>query len=334
MLRVVGALADHGSITAAAAALGYSQPAVSQQLKRIEQRIGMAVIERVGRGVRLTEAGRLLARHAATVSGALDTAAGELSELRGLRSGRVRLAAFPSASATIVPRLLADLSRRHPGVGVTYLEAEPPEAVALVRENRADLAITFSYPGDRVDPHRDSAAGLVVTRLRRDEMMLVLPATHALAGDGAVDLGDLAEENWIGGCPRCRGHLLELCGHTGFTPRISYETDNAAAVLGLVAAGIGVAMLPALALDSVGAQPLVAIRPTRDRDHRTLHAVTVTGAAGVPAIAATLRRLIALAAEHTAHAHTAAEHTAAAAPLAAPAVASPASSSSPAGRGN
>ena len=294
MLRVVGALADYGSITAAAAALGYSQPAVSQQLKRLEQRIGMAVIERVGRGVRLTEAGRLLARHAATVSGALDTAAGELSELRGLRAGRVRLAAFPSASATIVPRLLADLQRRHPGVSVTYLEAEPPEAVALVRENQADLAITFSYPGDRVDPHRASAEGLVVTLLRRDEMMLVLPAAHPRAGDATVDLRDLAEENWIGGCPRCRGHLLELCGHSGFTPSISYETDNAAAVIGLVAAGIGVAMLPALALDSVGAQPLVAIRPTRGRDHRTLHAVTVGGAAGVPAIAATLRRLAAL----------------------------------------
>ncbi|WP_233194167.1 LysR family transcriptional regulator [Cryobacterium sp. M25] len=295
MLRVVGALADYGSITAAAAALGYSQPAVSQQLKRLEQRIGMAVIERIGRGVRLTETGRMLARHAATVGGALDAAAGDLSELRGLRAGRVRLAAFPSASATIVPRLLADLQRRHPGVSVTYLEAEPPEAVALVRQNQADLAITFSYPGDRVDPHRDSAEGLVVTRLRRDEMMLVLPAAHALARDSAVDLGDLAEENWIGGCPRCRGHLLELCGHNGFTPRISYETDNAAAVLGLVAAGIGVAMLPALALDSVGAQPLVAIRPTRGRDHRTLHTVTVTGAAGVAAIAVTLRRLAALA---------------------------------------
>ena len=294
MLRVVGALADHGSITAAAAALGYSQPAVSQQLKRLEQRIGLAVIERVGRGVRLTEVGRLLARHAVTVGGALEAAAGELSELQGLRAGRVRLAAFPSASATIVPRLLADLRLRHPGVSVTYLEAEPPEAVALVRENQADLAITFSYPGDLVDPHRASAEGLVVTLLRRDEMMLVLPAAHALAGESAVDLGDLAEENWIGGCPRCRGHLLELCGHSGFSPNISYETDNAAAVLGLVAAGIGVAMLPALALDSVGAQPLVAIRPTRGHDYRSLHAVTVTGAAGVPAIAVTLRRLAAL----------------------------------------
>ncbi|WP_338419166.1 LysR family transcriptional regulator [Cryobacterium breve] len=294
MLRVVGALADHGSITAAAAALGYSQPAVSQQLKRLERRIGLAVIERVGRGVRLTDAGRLLARHADTVSGALDTAAEELAELRGLRAGRVRIAAFPSASATIVPRLLADLRRRHPGVSVTYVEAEPPEAVALVRQNQADLAITFSYPGDRVDPHRDSAEGLVVTRLRRDEMMVVLPVGHARAGDAAVDLGNLAEENWIGGCPRCRGHLLELCGHSGFTPKVSYETDNAAAVIGLVAAGIGVAMLPALALDSVGAQPLVAIRPTRGRDQRTLHAVTATGAAGVPAIAATLRRLAVL----------------------------------------
>ncbi|TFC88718.1 LysR family transcriptional regulator [Cryobacterium sp. TmT2-59] len=299
-LRVVGAIAAHGSITAAAAALGYSQPAVSQHLKRLEQRIGMAVIERVGRGVRLTEAGRLLARHAVTVTVALEAASGELAELQGLRAGQVRLAAFPSASATIVPRLIADLRSRHPGITVTYVEAEPPEAVALVREDDADLAITFSYPGDRVDPHRASAHGLVVTTLRRDEMLLVLPAGHAHAGDDAVDLADLAGENWIGGCPRCRGHLLELCEHSGFTPRISYETDNTAAVLGLVAAGIGVAMLPALAVGaglapaSVAAHPSVSIRPTLARDHRTLHAVTVAGAAGVPAIAATLRRLAAL----------------------------------------
>ena len=295
-LRVVRALAEHGSITAAAIALGYSQPAVSQQLKRLEQRLGMAVIERVGRTVRLTEAGSVLARHAVAVTSALEAAAGELAELQGLRAGRVRLAAFPSASAALVPRLLAVMAERHPGIRITYLEAEPPEAVAAVREHRADLAITFSYPGDRVDPHRAGTEGLAVTALRRDEMMLVLPTTHRLAGRDAVDLGDLAEENWIGGCPRCRGHLLELCGRQGFAPRIACETDNVAAVLGLVEAGIGVAMLPMLAVESVGVRAGIVIRPTTGRDQRTVHAVTASGATLVPALAATLRQLGALAA--------------------------------------
>ena len=294
-LRVVRAVYETGSITAAAAALGFSQPAVSQQLKRLEQRLGLAVIERVGRGVRLTEAGLVLARHAVTVATALDAAAGEIAELQGLRSGLVRLVAFPSASATLVPGLLARMKQRHAQISITYLEAEPPEAVAAVRENRADLAITFSYPGDRVDPHRESAQGLRVATLRREEMMLVLPVGHPLAaGDAPIDLGDLADENWVAGCPRCRGHLLDLCGRRGFAPRISYETDNVAAVFGLVEAGIGVALLPALAIESVGRRPGVVVRATTGRDHRTLHAVTAAGAERVPALAASLRALAAI----------------------------------------
>ncbi|WP_199181927.1 LysR family transcriptional regulator [Cryobacterium sp. N21] len=287
-LRVVRAVHETGSITAAAVALGYSQPAVSQQLKRLEQRLGLSVVERVGRGVRLTEAGLVLARHAVTVATALDAAAGEIAELQGLRAGLVRLVAFPSASATLVPSLLARMKARHSQISVTYLEAEPPEAVAAVRENRADLAITFSYPGDRVDPHRDSAQGLRVATLRRDEMMLVLPVGHSLDSVTPIDLGELADENWVAGCPRCRGHLLDLCDRRGFAPRISYETDNVAAVFGLVEAGIGVALLPALAIESVGRRAGVSIRATTGRDHRTLHAVTAVRAERVPALAAAL----------------------------------------------
>jgi DNA-binding transcriptional LysR family regulator len=296
LLRVVRAVAEQGSITAAAEDLGFSQPAISQLLRRAESRLGMPMVERVGRSVRLTEAGNILARHAGSVLTSLDAAAGELAELQGLRSGTVRLVAFPSASATLVPELLASMAARHPGVSITYLEAEPPEAVAAVRDNLADLAITFSYPGDRVDPHRESAQGLSVTLLRRDEMKVVLSSGHHLAGQPDVDLSDLADESWIGGCPRCRGHLLELCGREDFTPRISYETDNVAAVLGLVQAGIGVAMLPTLAIESAGERPGVAFLPTVARDQRTLHAVTAAGAERIPALATTLGRLVALAA--------------------------------------
>lgn len=291
-LRVVRAIADTGSITRAAEVLGYSQPAISQHLRRLEARVGMPVVSRAGRGVRLTEAGRVLARHATTVTTALDAASGELADLRGLRTGRVRLAGFPSASSSLVPRLLSTMESSHPGVRITYLEAEPPEAVAAVRNRSADLAITFGYPGDRVDPHRESAKGLAVVPLWRDEMLVALRDDHPLAGTARVDLADLADAAWIGGCPRCRGHLLELTVASGYEPRIAYETDNFVAVLRMVAEGVGVALLPSLAVASAGAVPGVVLRPTANRDHRTINLVAAAGSDAVPAIAATAAALI------------------------------------------
>jgi DNA-binding transcriptional LysR family regulator len=290
-VRVVRQVAEHGSLTAAAEALGYSQPAVSQQLRRFEERTGIALVERVGRGIRLTQSGRVLARHANAVATALEAAAGELAEIRGLRAGRVRIVAFPSASATLVPLLIAALGTAHPGVAVTYVEAEPPEAVAAVRADRADLAITFSYPGDREDPHRASARGLDVRELGDEPMRLVLPAGHPAAASDVVDLGALGEEPWIAGCPRCRGHLLELADAAGFTPRIAFETDNFVAVEGMVAQGLGVALLPALALAASPRHPGVVTKPTSRADVRTLHVVTARGADRVPAVGATLAAL-------------------------------------------
>ena len=286
-LKIVRAIADTGSITGAAAALGYSQPAISQHLRRLEARLEVAVVERVGRGVRLTEAGRVLARHAPAVTLAVDAAAEELAQLRGLRTGVVRLVAFPSASPVLVPRLIAALAAAHPGLSLTYLEAEPPEAVEAIRDDRADIALTFSYPGDRDDPHRSSARGLSVRAAGRDELMLVLPAGH-----GSVDdVSDLADETWIAGCPRCRGHLLELCERAGFAPRIGYETDNYVAVEGLVAQGIGVATLPRMALESFPLLPGVATVPLPVAEARRLHLVTAQSAERVPSIAAVLEVL-------------------------------------------
>lgn len=290
-LRVVKAIADEGSITAAGISLGYSQPAVSQLLKRLERRLGVPLVERIGRGVRLTEAGRVLARHAPAVTTALDAAAEELAELRGLRAGRVRLVGFPSASPTIVPRLLADLAARHPGVSLTYVEAEPPEAVDAVREDRADIALTFSYPGDREDPHGSSAHGLSVSSVGTDDLVAVVPAAHPAADAGVLEVAALADEAWIAGCPRCRGHLLELCGRAGFVPRIAFETDNVVAVEGFVAQGIGVATLPRLAVDSFPLLPGIAIVPLPDGERRTLHVVTAHGADRVPSVRTTLASL-------------------------------------------
>jgi len=288
-LLIMGAVADSGSITGAARMLGVSQPSISQQLKRLEHRLGMPVVERVGRGVRLTEAGAVLARHAATVDRALHAASEEIAALAGLRSGRVRLVAFPSASSMLVPDLLARLSQEHPGIGVTFVESEPPEAVAAVRAGEADVAITFSYPGDAEDPHRESALGLRVQTLGADPMRVVLPVDHPEAAGGPVALHALRSERWIAGCPRCRGHLLGLCRASGFEPVIAHETDNAIAVTALVAAGLGVALLPSLALASAQLPPGVVALPTGNADDRALHLVSAAHAEHIPAVAALMR---------------------------------------------
>jgi molybdate transport repressor ModE-like protein len=287
-VRIVRAISETGSITGAARALGYSQPAVSQHLQRTESRLGLALVTRVGRSVRLTEAGALLARHALAITSAMDVAEGDLADLAGLRTGTVRLAAFPTASSTIVPRLLAVLAERNPGIRVTYLEAEPPEAVQALRDGTVDLAITFSYPGDRNDPHGDTSRGLSSAPLFGDEMTVVLPAEHRLAlGDAPLDVADLADERWIAGCPRCRGHLLAVCEVAGFRPVISFETDNASAVLNMVASGLGVAMLPRLALATATLPAGAVIRRHSPRSVRSIQMITNGGAQGVPSLAAT-----------------------------------------------
>ncbi|RII86169.1 LysR family transcriptional regulator, partial [Clavibacter michiganensis subsp. insidiosus] len=196
-LAAVHALAVRGSITAAAASLGVSQPALSQTLRRLEARIGVPVTARAGRGVVLTEAGRVLARHAETVVHAIDRAADELDDLRGLRAGTVRVAAFPSASSTVVPRLLGGLAQAHPGLGFGYLEAEPPEAVAAVRAREADVAVTFAYPDD---PDARALDGLEVRPLWRETLWAVLPEARALRHRGPLALRDLADDRWIAGC--------------------------------------------------------------------------------------------------------------------------------------
>lgn len=288
-VRIVRAISEHGSISGAARALGYSQPAVSQHLRRAEQRLGVPLVVRAGRGVRLTEPGSVLARHAIAITRALDAARGELSDLVGLHTGTVRLGAFPTASSTIVPRLLHRLRAEHPGLTVTYVEAEPPEALAMLRDGVVDVAVTFAYPGDRADPHRDSEGPLETTLLYTEPVVIALPDGHPLSADGApVQLAQLGDERWIAGCPLCRGHLLAACEAVGVEPSIELETDNAVAVLNLVASELGVALLPRLALATATPPPGTAIRATSPSSDRSIQVVVQVGGRRVPSIAAVL----------------------------------------------
>lgn len=287
-LTIMRAIADGGSITAAARALGYSQPAITQHVQRAERRLGLALVTKAGRSVRLTEAGAVLARHALAVGASLTAAGDELALLAGMQTGRVTVAGFPTASATLVPRLLALVRERHPGLTVRYLEAEPPEAVTLLRDGGCDLAITFSYAGDRQDPHGLSAeAGFDVVDLASDEMMLAVPRAHPLAdGDEPIALRELAQEEWIGGCPLCRGHLLAACHDAGFSPTIGYETDNFVAMTAMVAAGLGVALVPQLSVRSASIPAGVRLRDVAPRQERRLHLLAGPGRERIPAVGA------------------------------------------------
>ncbi|WP_426247468.1 LysR family transcriptional regulator [Nocardioides sp. LHG3406-4] len=278
-------VARAGSLSAAARELGWTQPAVSQHLQRLEREAGTPLLVRSTRGVTLTEAGRLLLVRADAVAGELHMAAEEMASLAQLRGGRVRLIAFPSAAATLVPAALRLLARDHPTVEVGMVEAEPPETWSAVREGAADLGLVFGYDGPPPDDGDLTWVGLGV-----EPVHLVLPPDHPAASRRAVRLKDLAQDPWIGGCPRCRQHLVARCREAGFEPRLVHESDDYVAVQALVAAGLGVTLLPSSALEAFQ-HPEVAVRPSATLGTRHLGLVHRPGAENVPATGALIERL-------------------------------------------
>ncbi|ANS67354.1 transcriptional regulator [Streptomyces lincolnensis] len=288
-LRVLRAVATTGSFSAAGRELGCTQPAVSQQMKALEASVGTPLLVRGGREMRLTQAGQTLVRHAAGILAGLTAAEEEVAAIAGLRAGRVRLVSFPSGSSTLVPTALAALRAAHPGTRVSLEEAEPPQSVRLLREGDCDLALAFRYEG-ATGGQEGEWDDLVVRPLLSDRLVALVPERHRLAHAPSVAIGDLAREPWIAGCPRCRGQLVEVCESAGFTPRIDFATDDYPAVVGLVGAGLGVAVLPQLAIESVrprGART-VTLEPAVRRE---IVALTLPDLAQVPAVAATLEQL-------------------------------------------
>ncbi|MCZ9352004.1 LysR family transcriptional regulator [Streptomyces mutabilis] len=289
-LRVLRAVASTGSFSAAGRELGCTQPAVSQQMKALEASVGTPLLVRTGREMRLTQAGEALVRHAAGIIAGLTAAEEEVAAIAGLRAGRVRLVSFPSGSSTLVPTALAALRAAHPGTRVSLEEAEPPRSVELLREGDCDVALAFRYEGAAGAEEWDD---LVVRPLLTDRLVALVPEGHRLAHTeptGSVAIGELAREPWIAGCPRCRGQLVEVCEGAGFTPRIDFATDDYPAVVGLVGAGLGVAVLPQLAVESVRPRGVrtVALEPAVRRE---IVALTLPDLAQVPAVKATLDEL-------------------------------------------
>lgn len=237
-LEALVALRRNGTISAAADELGYGQPTISHHLRRLEAETGAVLLQRVGRGVRLTPDGDLLARRGEEILALSRRAEAELAAATGLRAGRARLAAFPSGAATIVPHAVALLGDRHPDLDIDLVEAEPPEAADLLLAGDVDIALTFGYPG-QPEPDRLSSTAILA-----DPLHLIgrnLPT-------GAADITAHAEDRWVTGCERCRRELLTMCADAGFEPRIGFASDDYVAVQALVAGGFGVTVLPGLAL--------------------------------------------------------------------------------------
>jgi DNA-binding transcriptional LysR family regulator len=276
-LRVLDAVARHGSVTAAARELHYSQPSVSHHLARLEAETGAQLLKRVGRGIRLTEAGWLLADRAAEIVGRIDAADAELAAHVGLTAGHVRLAGFSSAIGSLVPKALAALARKHPGLRVSLTDEHPPEALEQLRAGRIDVALIFRY--DETAPEPD---GVRLHHLLDDPVyLLTTQRRHPLAA--------LRDATWIAGCERCRLHLLALCAEEAFEPRIGYTSDDMVVMQTLVVAGLGVTTIPGLALRAHRIKGIVASELPGSRRH--VYAATYGEPPDPPATTALLKAL-------------------------------------------
>lgn len=283
-LRVIDAVRRHGSVTAAAAELHYTQPSISRHLSRLESQTGARLLQRVGRGIRLTEAGRLLADRAAEIVGRVDSATAELATLAGLRAGRVRLAGFGSVMSSLVPQASALLGRRHPGLELGLIDTHPEDALRQLRAGHVDAALIFRY--DDTTPEDDDVR---LTHLLDDPLFL-------LTIDDRTTLAEHKNEPWIAGCERCRGHLVQTCEYAGFSPRLAYITDDMVVMQSLVAAGMGVTTIPGLALRAHRHPGITATRlPVAPR---RIYAATYGDPPDPPATAALVTALIQAAAIH------------------------------------
>lgn len=276
-LRLLRDLAQLGTIAAVAKAHTYTPSAVSQQLAVLEREAGVPLLERTGRRVVLTAAGVVLVRHAETVLAALESADASLAEARGELAGPLRIGAYPTAVRTLLPAALASLGREHPGLELMVTELDPVAIPEALRERRIDVALIHDYDVMPVEPDRT----LDAVPLLDETVFLATPSAAKPSKDPIAEARDAA---WIVGSPgtACHAVTLQICRSAGFTPQVRHHADDFAAVLALVAAGLGVSLVPQLATAEAPAGvhliPLTARRRTRIAYRQ--------GAAGHPAIAA------------------------------------------------
>ncbi len=285
-LRAVDA---HGSVVAAAAALGFTPSAVSQQVKRLEKQTGVALLERVGRGVMLTEQGRRLIDDGARLLAELEQIESGLQRATGTVTGRLRVAAFSTAMRGLVARCVRDLLDRHPDLSLVLTEREPWDTVDLVASGQQDLGIVHTW-GD-VPIHLPDH--LVATTVARDVADVIVPRSHHLASRARVSPRDLVDEPWIA-TPEgsiCRQWLMRMYDGTGHAPRISHVAMEFDSHLALVGAGLGIALVPRLGRtvlpDTVVA--VAAHRPVPSREITVVHRRSMSDSPAVRAVVTALR---------------------------------------------
>jgi DNA-binding transcriptional LysR family regulator len=294
-MKVLREVAARGSFSAAAEALSFTQSAISQQIAALERETGTKLVERGARGIRMTEAGEVLVRHADAVLARLSSAEDELAALAGLRGGRLRLSAFQSAGATLVPQAMAAFHRRYPEVELALTQAEPEPATEMMRAGELDIAIVYDFDGmtGGIDEQLDAVY------LLDDQYDLLLAADHPLAERALVRLSDLVDDRWVNSCPPsgCRRAVVHACNQAGFEPNVDFELDDILAMQALVAAGMGVTLLPRLGLTTV--HPGVVVRPLdREAPVRHIHAARLRDAYESPATTAMMQMLVDIAAEY------------------------------------
>ena len=283
-LRILKEVAYRGSLSSTAEALSYTQSAVSQQIAALEAEAGMTLLERHSRGVSLTAAGQTLLGHAEGILAQLDAAEAALSTIAGLRGGRLRMASFPTAGATLMPLAIASFRSAHPDVELTLAEHEPEQIVARLRAGELDLGLLFEF-----ELQTPLQADMTRVNLLTDPMHLALPRAHPLAGSERLRLADLAGEAWVqtASASPCARHVVRCCHAAGFEPNVAFESDDYQTVQGLVAAGVGVALIPQLAL-SVVRDDIVIRALTPASPVRNVLAATPAGARLIPAAPAML----------------------------------------------
>jgi len=284
-LNVLREVVEHRSFSAAADSLSYSQSAVSQAIATLEGELGAPLIERDRRGVRPTAAGAALAAHAEGILGRMDDAEAEVAAIAGGRGGRLRIASFPTAGATLLPQAVARFRASHPGVEVSLAEGESEEIAPRLRAGDFEIVLLFEFEG----VGEKLGAGMRRFELLDDPLHLALPAEHRLAQRKSLRLADLNEESWVqtSTASPCARHVVRSCHAAGFEPRVSFESDDYQTVQGLVAAGVGVALIPQLALSTVRSD--IRIRALDPRSPvRKVFAATPRAAAVTPAVATML----------------------------------------------
>jgi DNA-binding transcriptional LysR family regulator len=285
-LEVFRAVVRHGSITAAAQELRFTQSAVSRQIAALEADLGAVLFDRLARGVALTEEGRCLLPHAEAVLDRLTTARRDLDATRGLGRGRLRVGAFPTALAAMVPRALASFREAHPEVELSLVEGRTPELLERLLAGDADVVVVSAPPDQPLDQVRFG-----LHHLLDEDMLVALPRGHRLAGRRTVRLTELTEDSFIAGSATAELTLLRATLPRGFQPRIDITAAEWTGKLGCVAAGLGIALIPALAVRAAPSD-LALVRLHRDDAAvRRIFAATVAGRHRPPAAVAFLADL-------------------------------------------